>query len=133
MGVRPVIMCGGSGVRLWPASRPSRPKQFIPLIGDRSIFQSTVVRVAGIVTARQRPQSAGGVMFITLEDETGYVNLIVWERVWSRQRRIASGSRLLEVAGMLQKEGGVTHVVAQKLFDRTAMLGNLVTQSRDFR
>jgi error-prone DNA polymerase len=92
-----------------------------------------VVRVAGIVTARQRPQSAGGVMFITLEDETGYVNLIVWERVWSRQRRIASGSRLLEVAGMLQKEGGVTHVVAQKLFDRTAMLGTLVTQSRDFR
>ena len=54
-------------------------------------------------------------MFITLEDETGYVNLIVWERVWSRARRIASGSRLLEVAGMLQKEGLVTHVVAQKL------------------
>jgi len=101
--------------------------------GLRDLPHGRVVRVAGIVTARQRPQSAGGVMFITLEDETGYVNLIVWERVWSRQRRIASGSRLLEVAGMLQKEGGVTHVVAQKLFDRTQMLGTLVTQSRDFR
>ena len=62
-------------------------------------------------------------MFITLEDETGFVNLIVWERVWSRARRIASGSRLLEVHGMLQKEGLVTHVVAQKLVDRTRMLG----------
>ena len=91
------------------------------------------VRVAGIVTARQRPQSAGGVMFITLEDETGFVNLIVWERVWSAQRRIANGSRLLEVSGELQKEAGVTHVVAKKLADRTRLLGSLVTQSRDFR
>jgi error-prone DNA polymerase len=91
------------------------------------------VRVAGIVTARQRPQSAGGVMFITLEDETGFVNLIVWERVWSSARRIANGSRLLEVQGKLQKEAGITHVVARKLVDRTRMLGCLVTQSRDFR
>jgi len=92
-----------------------------------------VVRVAGIVTARQRPQSAGGVMFITLEDETGSINLIVWERVWERARRIVNGSRLLEVQGTLQREGLVTHVVAQKLADRTRMLGSLVTQSRDFR
>jgi error-prone DNA polymerase len=92
-----------------------------------------VVRVAGIVTARQRPQSAGGVMFVTLEDETGYVNLILWERVWSRARRVASNSRLLEVQGQLQKEGLVTHVVAGRLVDRTYMLGTVVTQSRDFR
>ena len=91
------------------------------------------VRVAGIVTARQRPQSAGGVMFITLEDETGCVNLIVWERVWSNARRIANGSRLLEVQGELQKEGEVTHVVARQLVDRTPMLGSLAVQSRDFR
>jgi error-prone DNA polymerase len=99
----------------------------------RELPHGRVVRVAGIVTARQRPQSAGGVMFITLEDETGYVNLIVWERVWSRARRIASGSRLLEAHGMLQKEGLVTHVVAQSLLDRTRLLGTIVTQSRDFR
>ena len=72
-------------------------------------------------------------MFITLEDETGVVNLIVWERVWSAQRRVANGSRLLEVAGKLQKESGVVHVVASKLADRTRMLGTLVTRSRDFR
>jgi error-prone DNA polymerase len=92
-----------------------------------------VVRVAGIVTARQRPQSAGGVMFVTLEDETGYVNLVVWEKVWSRARRIANNSRLLEVHGQLQREGGVTHVVARRLVDRTALLGAVVTRSRDFR
>ena len=63
-----------------------------------------MVRVAGIVTARQRPQSAGGVMFITLEDETGFVNLIAWEKVWSGARARASNSRLLEVHGLLQKE-----------------------------
>jgi error-prone DNA polymerase len=91
------------------------------------------VRVAGIVTARQRPQSAAGVMFITLEDETGYVNLIVWEQVWSRARRVANGSRLLEVHGKLQREGLVTHVVAKRLVDRTPLLGSLVTHSRDFR
>ena len=99
----------------------------------RDLPHGRVVRVAGIVTARQRPQSAGGVMFITLEDETGTVNLIVWERVWSRARRVASGARVIEAAGMLQKEGLVTHVVAQKLFDRSGMLGTIVTRSRDFR
>jgi error-prone DNA polymerase len=99
----------------------------------RELPHGRVVRVAGIVTARQRPQSAGGVMFVTLEDETGFVNLIVWERVWSRARRIASNSRLLEVHGMLQKEGLVTHVVARTLVDRSCLLGNVVTQSRDFR
>ena len=72
-------------------------------------------------------------MFVTLEDETGYVNLIVWERVWSHQRREANGSRLLEVQGVLQKEAGVTHVVANHLVDKTRMLGSLVTHSRDFR
>jgi error-prone DNA polymerase len=92
-----------------------------------------VVRVAGLVTARQRPQSAGGVMFVTLEDESGYVNLIAWEKVWSRARRVASNSRLLEVQGMLQKEGGVIHVVVRRFVDRTHLLGNVVTQSRDFR
>ena len=55
----------------------------------RDLPHGRAVRVAGIVTARQRPQSAGGVMFMTLEDETGYVNLIVWERVWSSARRVA--------------------------------------------
>jgi error-prone DNA polymerase len=109
------------------------PDRIVTSQGLRELPHGRGVRVAGIVTARQRPQSAGGVMFITLEDETGTINLIVWERVWSNARRIASGSRLLEVHGSLQKEGLVTHVVASKLVDRTPMLGALVTHSRDFR
>ena len=99
----------------------------------RDLPHGRVLRVAGIVTARQRPQSAGGVMFITLEDETGFVNLIAWEKVWSGARRAANNSRLLEVQGMLQKEGGVIHVVVRRFVDRTPMLGSVVTQSRDFR
>ena len=102
-------------------------------VGLQDLPHGRVVRVAGIVTARQRPQAAGGVMFVTLEDETGYVNLIVWEKVWSRARRIANHSRLLEVQGMLQREGLVIHVIARKLVDRTQLLGSVVTQSRDFR
>jgi error-prone DNA polymerase len=108
-------------------------ERIVTAAGLHELPHGRVVRVAGIVTARQRPQSAGGVMFITLEDESGFVNLIVWERVWSRARRIASNSRLLEVHGMLQKEDLVTHVVASRLVDRTHLLGNVVTQSRDFR
>jgi len=107
--------------------------RIVTATGLRDLPNGRVVRVAGIVTARQRPQSAGGVMFVTLEDETGHVNLIVWERVWSRARRIANNSRLLEVQGQLQKEGGVTHVVANRLVDRSHLLGSVVTRSRDFR
>ncbi|HEX6396486.1 MAG TPA: error-prone DNA polymerase [Steroidobacteraceae bacterium] len=108
-------------------------ERIVTAAGLRELPHGRVVRVAGIVTARQRPQSAGGVMFVTLEDETGHVNLIVWERVWSRARRAANNSRLLEVQGQLQKEGGVTHVVASRLVDRSHLLGSVMTRSRDFR
>jgi len=84
-----------------------------------------VVRVAGIVTARQRPQSAGGVMFVTLEDETGYVNLVVWNDLAERQRRELLGSRLLAVRGQLQREGLVTHLVSRSFTDFTPALVQL--------
>jgi error-prone DNA polymerase len=90
------------------------------------------VRVAGIVITRQRPGSAGGVTFVTLEDETGHVNLVVWERVGQAQRRALVESRLMEVRGQLQREGVVTHVIAHRLVDRTSLLGALAPASRDF-
>lgn len=90
------------------------------------------VRVAGIVLTRQRPASASGVTFVTLEDETGQVNLIVWERVGLAQRRALLESRLMEVRGELQREGLVIHVIVQKMVDRSALLGELLTVSRDF-
>jgi error-prone DNA polymerase len=101
--------------------------------GWRDLPNGRVVRVAGIVTARQRPQSAGGVMFVTLEDETGHVNLIVWEARLVARTAHRQQLALLEVQGQLQKEGGVTHVVANRLVDRSHLLGSVVTRSRDFR
>ena len=90
------------------------------------------IRTAGIVLMRQRPQSAGGVTFLTLEDETGQVNLLVWESVGREQRRALVESRLLEAYGELQREEGVTHLIVRELIDRSALLGELVTRSRDF-
>ena len=91
-----------------------------------------VVTTAGLVITRQRPGSAGGVTFVTLEDEVSHVNLIVWERVASAQRAALLESRLLEVRGKLQREGDVLHVIAQRLTNLSALLGGLVVESRDF-
>jgi error-prone DNA polymerase len=90
------------------------------------------VRSAGLVITRQRPSSASGVTFVTLEDETGYLNLVVWERLAQRDRRALLGAKLLGVVGVVQKESGVLHVVAEKLIDHSELLGKLVTHSRDF-
>ena len=90
------------------------------------------VRTAGIVLMRQRPGTANGVTFVTLEDESGQVNVIVWESVAQAQRRALLESRLLEVHGELQCQDGVTHLIARRLIDRTALLGQLSTRSRDF-
>ena len=90
------------------------------------------VITAGLVITRQRPGSAGGVIFVTLEDETGYVNLIVWNSVAVAQRAALLESRLLEVQGKLQREGEVQHVIAQRLTNLSALLGDLTVASRNF-
>jgi DNA-directed DNA polymerase III PolC len=89
------------------------------------------VRTAGLVITRQRP-GTGNVTFITLEDETGYVNLIVWNRIAVEQRAPLLESRLLEVQGKLQREGDVQHVIAARLTNLSALLGDLVVASRNF-
>jgi len=90
------------------------------------------VITAGLVITRQRPGSAGGVTFVTMEDETGYVNLIVWNRVAIEQRAALLESRLLEVHGKLQREGDVQHVIAERLVNLSPLLGDLVVASRNF-
>ncbi len=90
------------------------------------------LNVAGIVTTRQRPGTASGVTFVTLEDETGYVNLIVWKRIADDFRKELLNSRLLGVQGELQRDGKVIHVIAERLFDHSDMLGDLQARSRDF-
>ncbi len=90
------------------------------------------VTTAGLVICRQRPGSAGNVVFVTLEDETGQTNVVVWPYLAERQARELVKARLLAVQGSIQKEDGVLHVIASRLQDLSAWLGNLATHSRDF-
>jgi error-prone DNA polymerase len=87
---------------------------------------------AGLVITRQRPGTATGVVFLTLEDETGPLNVIVWKSLFERERRIVLGARLMGVTDEVQREGEVVHLIAWRLEDRTALLGGLRTVSRDF-
>ena len=95
-----------------------------------------LVRACGIVTMRQRPQTAKGVVFVTLEDETGSVNVIVWKSVKEQFRQVVYQSRLMAVYGIWQRDeesgGEVRHVIAKRLVDLTPLLGELATTSRDF-
>jgi error-prone DNA polymerase len=88
--------------------------------------------VAGLVTCRQRPDTASGVTFVTLEDETGWVNVVVWRDLAERQVKELVGARLLGVQGSVERDGEVVHLVARRLHDYTAMLGPLAAKSRDF-
>jgi len=90
-------------------------------------------RTTGIVVCRQHPSSANGVIFLTLEDETGNTNIIVWSSLVERYRRALVQSSLLTVDGEVQREGEVLHIVAQRLEDCSFLLGELETKSRDFQ
>nr|WP_024308283.1 error-prone DNA polymerase [Pseudomonas sp. P818] len=90
------------------------------------------VSVAGLVIGRQRPQTASGVIFVTLEDEFGMVNVVVWHDLAERQRRVLVQSQMLRIDGHLETQDGVRHVIAGRLTDLTAMLTGLDIRSRDF-
>ena len=90
------------------------------------------VTVAGLVTGRQRPGTASGVTFITLEDEHGMINVVVWRALAERQRRELVLSSMLQVYGRLESDQGVRHLIASRLVDLTPMLNGLTTRSRDF-
>jgi error-prone DNA polymerase len=90
------------------------------------------ITVAGIVLVRQRPGSAKGVMFATIEDETGHANIIVWPNVFERQRRIVLSARMIEVRGLLQREGDVIHVVAEQLTDLSDLLASIGHRNEPF-
>lgn len=81
---------------------------------------------------RRQPETAKGVIFVTLEDETGSVNIIVWRHIRERQRTALLRSRLLAVAGLWQAKDGSMHLIARRLVDVTPWLGSLATSSRDF-
>ncbi|HYD36705.1 MAG TPA: error-prone DNA polymerase [Allosphingosinicella sp.] len=119
-------------------------RRIVPCAGLARLKDGARVEVAGIVLIRQRP-GKGNVTFITLEDETGIANVILWQRRFEAQRRIVMGAAMLGVKGMMQKEGDVIHIVADRLEDMTPLLrsvgtmdpapdprGGIRVKSRDF-
>jgi error-prone DNA polymerase len=92
-----------------------------------------LARASGLVTHRQRPGTAKGTVFVTLEDDSGFVNVIVWPRVAETQRQPLLAARLLTVFGHWQCQGEVRHLVAARLIDHTHLLQGLLSQSRNFR
>ena len=92
----------------------------------------SIARAAGLVTCRQRPDTKSGVVFVTLEDESGCVNVVVWSDLCERQRKELLGARLLGVEGVVQREGLVVHLLARRLTDHSRLLGTLAVRSRDF-
>ena len=103
----------------------------------RDLPHGRLVRACGIVTMRQQPQTAKGVVFVTLEDETGSINVIVWKSLKEKQRAELLRARLLAVYGVWQRDqesgGQVRHLIAKRLVDLTDWLGDLSAGSRDFR
>jgi len=103
----------------------------------RTYPNGRLARASGLVTHRQRPDTANGTVFVTLEDETGAINVIVWPTVADAQRKPLLGASLLTVYGQWQREGDdehpVMHLVAGRLVDHSALLQGLMTRSRDFR
>ncbi len=89
-------------------------------------------RTGGLVTMRQRPQTANGTLFLTLEDETGTVNVVLWPRVWERQRALVLRAGLLGVDGILESDGDVHHLIAGRLHDYDSLMRGFRARSRDF-
>jgi error-prone DNA polymerase len=107
-------------------------RRFIPAGELKTAGHRALVRAAGIVVGRQRPGTATGIVFVTLEDESGLTNVVVHPQLVEKQRRELLGATLLGVFGQLQVEGEVVHLVAKRLVDLSAWLGRLQTSSRDF-
>jgi DNA polymerase III alpha subunit len=105
----------------WPRPPAALPAARLdePSVGAR-------VCVAGLVLVRQRPGTAKGVIFVTLEDETGTCNVVVWAKVYERFRRAVIAGRLLRVTGRVQREAGVVHVVAEVVEDISPLLDRLL-------
>jgi error-prone DNA polymerase len=107
-------------------------KRFLPAEVLMDFQNGQLARACGLVTVRQRPGTANGVLFLTIEDETGNVNVIVWPTLVEQQRREVLNAALLGIYGVWQREGEVRHLVAKRLVDLSHLLGRLDTRSRDF-
>ncbi|WP_417248022.1 OB-fold nucleic acid binding domain-containing protein [Celeribacter sp.] len=105
----------------WPRPPCAIPHAWLdrPPVGAR-------VTVAGLVLVRQRPGTARGVVFVTLEDETGVANVVIWRKVFLANRRAVIAGRMLRVTGWLERQNGVSHVIAEQIEDISEMLDSLL-------
>jgi len=129
----------GLSLRRHPLALLRPGLQSLGLCSAREVARSRhrqLIRTGGIITCRQRPATASGVTFITLEDETGCINIVVWRAIAERFRKELLGACLLVVYGHLERVdtngNAVVHVIADRLVDRSALLGGLMVNSRDF-
>ena len=100
-------------------------EKIVPCAGLRSMKDGAFVRVAGVILVRQRPGSAKGVVFMTIEDETGVANTVVWPNALEKFRKVVMAARLIVVTGRIQRHEDIIHVVSQRLEDRSDWLARL--------
>jgi len=112
--------CPTYAPQTWP-----RPPAALPHARLQEPANGARVTVAGLVLVRQRPGTANGVIFLTLEDETGVANVIVWRAAYEKFRRAVVSGRCLRVTGRLQRESGVVQIIAEKIEDISYMLDDL--------
>jgi len=116
-------------------SKLQKPGSHLGLPDARTIAageNGAKVRYAGLVICRQRPGTAGGVVFMTLEDETGFVNVVIWESVFQKYAVLAKTVSFLGITGKLQVEDGVVHLIVEELWEPRVKLKPAAVTSRDF-
>ena len=108
----------------WPRPPAVLPNHMLDLPPENAR-----ICVAGLVLVRQRPGTAKGVIFVTLEDEFGIVNVIIWQKMYLKFRRAVIAGRMLKVTGRLQRQSGVTHLIAEHVEDISGMLDALLVEA----
>jgi len=109
-----------------------RQRRVTPANRLTGLPHGTRVRACGLITMRQRPMTANGTIFLTLEDETGCVNAVLWPRLWERQRATVLGASLIAVDGVMESDGDVHHLIAERVHDYGELAPGLKLKSRDF-
>lgn len=124
--MRMISAYGPGGQPDWP-----RPPSALPANRLSDPPDGARVTVAGLVILRQRPGTAKGVIFLTLEDETGVVNIVVWRALYERFRRAVIAGRMLRVTGRIQRAHNVTHIISEQIEDISHLLDLLAQPSAD--
>lgn len=119
--VRPYLSAEMPPAPQWPRPPACLPNNMLDMPPENAR-----VCVAGLVLVRQRPGTAKGVIFVTLEDEFGIVNVIVWQKIYLQFRRAVIAGRMLKVTGRMQRQSGVTHVIAEQIEDISELLDDLL-------